>query len=90
MAKALKDHLASDNWCIRRRWMKVILGWAMINVQYLIVWGDDNELNQNALISMLGLVAAISGSYIFGAVWDDNDKRKWHGRRERPDPELGE
>jgi len=89
MGKALKALLVADNWQIRRRWMKVILAWAMLNIEYLIIWGSDNALHQNALVSLLGLVVAIAGSYIFGAVWDDNDKRK-HARSERVEPEMGE
>lgn len=85
----VSQFLKTDNWPRRRRWMKVILGWTMLNAQYIIIFGEDNALHQNALITLLGLVFAISGSYIFGAVWDDNDKRR-HICRNMPDPEMGE
>lgn len=86
MKKSPLNFLPTDNWSIRRRWMKVVLAWAMLNTQYILFWGEDNALNQNALIAFVGMVVAITGSYVFGAVWDDNDKRKWKAR----DPSEGE
>lgn len=65
-----------DTWPKRRRWLKIIIGWMMVNAQYLIIWGQDNALHQNALITLLGAIVASLGSYVFGAVFDDNDKRK--------------
>ena len=76
MQDLLTKHLISDNWPRRRRWMFVILAWLIGNAQYLIVFGQDNALHQNALITILGAIVAITGSYIFGAVWDDAEKRK--------------
>lgn len=65
-----------DNWAIRRLWMKLILAWMLCNAQYIIIWGEDTALLQNALVTLLGAIVAILGSYVFGAVWDDREKRK--------------
>lgn len=81
------EYLAHDNWPRRRRWMIIILAWAMLNAQYIIIWGNDTGLHQNALVTLLGLIVAIAGSYVFGAVWDDNDKRRWRCRH--PDHDIG-
>ncbi len=72
----LADKLFLDNWPKRRRWMKVILVWAMANAQYIIFFGQDTGLHQNALVALLSLIFAIIGTYVFGATWDDNDKRR--------------
>lgn len=77
MAKrTLKNLITSDNWPIRRKWMFVVIGWMMLNAQYLIIWGADNALHQNALVTLLGAIVAGLGSYVFGSNFDDADKRK--------------
>lgn len=75
-ARKLADQLFLDNWPRRRRWMKLILTWAICNAQYLIVFGKDTGLHMNALVALLSLIFAILGSYVFGAAWDDQDKRR--------------
>lgn len=74
--KTIAQTLYLDNWPRRRRWMIVMLTWLMANAQYLIIWGKDNALHQNALVTILGAIVAIIGSYVFGATWDDREKRK--------------
>lgn len=65
-----------DNWPRRRRMLVLALLWLVGNAQYLIVFGDANSsLHQNALVTILGAIVALLGSYIFGAVWDDSNKR---------------
>lgn len=76
MKKTIQETLYLDNWPRRRRWMAVMLTWLVGNAQYLIIWGADNALHQNALITILGAIVAIIGSYIFGATWDDREKRR--------------
>lgn len=90
MKNKVENLLPHDNWPIRRKWMLSILIWAVVNAQYVILMGDDTALNQNALYALLGLIAGIIGSYVFGAVWDDNDKRRLFGRfQNRGRPEYG-
>lgn len=69
------EKLFFDNWRIRRKWMTVALIWMGLNVQYLVLWGKDNALHQNLAITFLGAIVSTLSFYIFGAVWDDNDKR---------------
>ena len=68
--------LMGDNWPKRRRYMTVVLLWAMFNVDYILIFSQDNVLNQNALFAFITLIGSIIGTYVFGAVWDDSDKRK--------------
>lgn len=78
----LKEKLFGDNWPKRRRYMTAVLAWAMLNVDYILIFGQDNALNQNALFAMVTLIGSIIGAYVFGAVWDDADKRKRIGEKE--------
>jgi hypothetical protein len=71
--------------------MVTLLIWLVANAQYLIIWGNDTGLHQNALVSCLGAIIAIIGSYVFGAVWDDNHKRQWvDNSKQDLDEEIGE
>ena len=67
--------LAGDNWPLRRRWMTIALIWMAGNVQYLILFGADTAINQNVVITMVGAIVSIIFAYVFGAVWDDQNKR---------------
>ena len=69
--------ITNDNWIIRRRVMFLTLIWLGINVQYILILGKPTALNEQALIALLSVIGAIIGSYIFGAVWDDMNKRSF-------------
>lgn len=67
--------LLTDNWRIRRRVMFAALLFIAINVQYLIVLGKPDGLRENIAVALIAAGVGIIGSYVFGAVWDDNNKR---------------
>lgn len=71
----LERSLITDNWPRRRRWMMIALIWLSGNVQYLLIFGQDTALNQQAVLAMIGAVVSIICFYVFGAVWDDANKR---------------
>lgn len=48
-------------------------------VFYLAVFGSDTALHQQIAIALVGLAAAVIGSYVFGAVWDDHSIRRAEG-----------
>ncbi len=56
--------------------MFTTLLWLMANVQYILIYGADTALNTQLGIAMMGAIAAIIGSYVFGAVWDDSNTRQ--------------
>jgi hypothetical protein len=66
--------------------MILTLLWLAGNVQYIVLWGEDTALNQQVAIAMLGTAAAIIGSYVFGAAWDDINKRKVEAEYPTPPP----
>lgn len=88
--KTIQETLYLDNWPRRRRWLAIMLTWMVANAQYLIVFGQDNALHQNALITLLGAIVATLGSYVFGAVWDDREKRRFPMPPEEENSEGGE
>ena len=51
----------------------LIMLFSMISLVGLMAWGTDNELHRTIAWGLLGLIFSISGSYIFGAVWDDKN-----------------
>ena len=82
-AAVISQELTRDNWPVRRKWLFRILLWAMANAQAIIAASvagfiaPSNSLLEQALIALLTLIAAIIGSYVFGAIWDDREKRKF-------------
>lgn len=81
MANSVVEKLFQDNWPIRRRWLRLALIWMALNVQIILIVGFfkieimTSALHQNALISMLTAIVSMIGFYVFGAVWDDSNKR---------------
>jgi hypothetical protein len=67
-----------------------VLLWALFNAQAIMIvafwFKSENTILSNALIALLGLIASIIGAYVFGATWDDNDKRRHLSEREDFDP----
>jgi len=74
-SKKVAKELLEDGWPIRRRVMMAALFYIAGNVQYLIIWGNDTPLNSNIATNLLWCGAGIIGAYVFGAVWDDMDRR---------------
>ena len=72
--KVVKD-LMEDGWPIRRRVMFAAMLFCAGNVQYLLIWGTDTSLNKEIATTLLWVLGAIIGAYVFGAVWDDMDRR---------------
>lgn len=73
--RAVVNELLVDGWPIRRRVMFMVLAFCVGNVQYLLIWGDDTALNKEIATTLLWVMAAIVGTYVFGAVWDDMNRR---------------
>lgn len=72
---ARRQLYSNDSWRIRRKVLFAALLFIAVNVQYLLLFGTDDGLRQNLAMALTGAGVAIIGSYVFGAVWDDNNKR---------------
>lgn len=72
--RVVKD-LLEDGWPVRRRVMFLALAYVAANVQYLAIWGNDTALNSTIATNLLWVGGGIIGAYVFGAVWDDMNRR---------------
>lgn len=77
-SRIYNEILKSDNWAIRRRWMKlwtlgfafngeIILGWTL--------WFGGSAYGTEIFFALLTAITAVMFAYVFGAVWDDHSKR---------------
>lgn len=65
-----------DSWQVRRVVVFGILIYCGATVGYILYRDNDNALNRDIANSLILLVGAIAPSYILGAVWDSNNRRK--------------
>ena len=63
----------SRNWKIRRRFMFVISGFCMAIISYIIIGKINTEPAETAVTMGFATLISIVGSYVFGAIWDDNN-----------------
>jgi len=70
------DLISRSSWAIRRRIIITTLLWCASLVTYLAVWGKPTSLSEAIATNLLLLMGGVIGSYVFGAVWDDQSKRK--------------
>jgi len=69
-----KDRNAGGHsWQKRRRLMFSIVAFCMACIAWALYKDTDTQVMQTAVASAFGTMTAITGSYVFGAVW--NDKR---------------
>lgn len=66
-------------WKRRRRVIFATLAFCAAEVAYLTIWGTDTGLNNTIVTSLILLAGSVIGSYVFGAVWDDANARKYGG-----------
>lgn len=60
-------------WKIRRRVMFMVMGFSVAVVCWSI-W-KDNKVAETAITMAFTTIMATTGSYVFGATWDDKNKR---------------
>ena len=78
--KFFLDHKASPAWAVRRRIIILSMLWEAVLMTAIVAWafhtGDIGPFLPTAFINLSGIFAGTLGSYVFGAVWDDKDKRR--------------
>jgi hypothetical protein len=74
-------------WGRRRRMVYGILLFCAAVIGYLTIWGSDTALQRDISQGAWLLAASTSGSWIFGAIWDDLNARKW-GTPQSPAAEV--
>lgn len=65
-----------DSWQVRRVVVFGILIYCGCAVAFILWRGEDNALNRDVATNLILLVGAIGNGYIFGAIWDSNNRRK--------------
>lgn len=68
------DKFGSDDWRIRRRIVILLLLWAAALVTYIAVLGSPDTLREATATSLILLIGSITGSYVFGVIWDGKNK----------------
>jgi hypothetical protein len=74
--KEITRQLYLDNWPIRRKVMFSALAYCAGNIQYLLIFGMDTALNREIATTLVWAGVGIIAAYVFGASWDDMDKRR--------------
>lgn len=70
-----KRNLAhQSSWAIRRRFMFAVVGFCMLTVGYCLFRNLDTRVAEAAVTFAFITIAAIVGSYVFGAAWEDISK----------------
>ncbi len=64
-----------DGWRIRRRVMFAALLYIAVALAWIIARGTDSALYLQIAVALIAAAVAIISSYVFGATWDDNNKR---------------
>lgn len=66
----------SDTWRIRRRLMFLVMAFCVLAITYVLLGGLDTEAAQTAVSMSFVTIMGVTSSYVFGAAWDDINKRK--------------
>jgi protein-S-isoprenylcysteine O-methyltransferase Ste14 len=64
------------SWRYRRRIIHAVLAWCAVFVPVMTWRYPESAIVSQAVIAAIGLAGGTVGSYVFGAVWDDNNSRK--------------
>lgn len=62
------------SWSVRRRIIVSTLIFCAYVVIYIMHNGTDNKLNETIVTCAFLLSGSVIGSYVFGAIWEDNKK----------------
>lgn len=79
-------------WKRRRRLIYATLAFCLVSAVAILTGalrGLDTPLLSTLALSVFGLAGSTIGTYVFGAVWDDNGARQAHAYAE-PDPDPDE
>jgi hypothetical protein len=57
--------------------MYVALAFIYLNLVYLVGWAPSDGLHENIAVGYIAAFVGLIGSYVFGAVWDDRNKRSF-------------
>ena len=64
-----------DSWKHRRRLVFLVIVFCLFGIGYLVFFGSDIRLHETALSGFFSLLGAVCLGYVFGAIWDDKNKK---------------
>lgn len=64
-------NLAQSSWTHRRRLMYSVTLFSMACVAYCLYKDTSTAVHQTAVTMAFSTLISVTGSYVFGAVWDD-------------------
>lgn len=64
------------NWMIRRRFMFAVSAFCAWAIVYVLVTGKDTRSAETAVEMAFWTLLGITGSYVFGATWEDIHRLK--------------
>lgn len=67
--------IIETSWVWRRSVVLATLFFCGITVGYIVWSGPDDRVRETAIMALSTLAGATIGSYLFGAAWDDSNKR---------------
>jgi hypothetical protein len=76
----IAEQLWQDNWPIRRRWMRFAVIALSVNAEVVLInvlFFAGSGFAVQIFMTLLGAIMSILMFYVFGAVWDDNNKRQY-------------
>lgn len=65
--------MARPPWKVRRRIVVAALIFCAFCVLWILFRGTDRSVEEVIVMCSFGLAGAVIGSYVFGAVWDDQN-----------------
>lgn len=63
------------SWLWRRSVVLATLAFCGLIVGYIALSGPDDRVRETTVMALSALAGAVIGSYLFGAAWDDRNKR---------------
>jgi len=75
---------AAPHWRIRRSIIFSTLIFCAGCIVYVMIDGQDTRVDETIAMSAFALMGAVIGSYVFGAVWEDNTTRSTAGWEASP------
>lgn len=86
MKVTLINHNAGlGSWRYRRRTMFAVIVFCKLTIAYCLYKNLDTKVAESAVTMAFTTLFMVVGSYVFGAVWDDNNQIKALGKGDGED-----
>lgn len=66
-------------WTMRRRFMFVVIAFCMACISWVLYKNLTSEIAETVVTMSFSVITFTMGSYVFGAIWDDQNVRNGNG-----------